>query len=147
MNKKRLSDDCHKTTDGNTTPKTKTISIIEQIEDPYYQRGFQDELKQLSKHEFKTIIIARFRMLECGKNYKGTLQEVCDVCNCIDNENHRLNDCIKFKPIMKNHPPVNFDDIYNNDLTVVRSVINAIEMIWDTSNSHGRIQRDVECAS
>ena len=147
MNKKRLSDDCHKTTDGNTTPKTKTISIIEQIEDPYYQKGFQDELKQLFKHEFKTIIMARFRMLECGKNFKGTLQEMCNVCKCIDNENHRLNDCTKFRPTMKSHPPVNFDDIYSNDLTKIRSVINAIEMIWDTFNSHGKVRRNIKCTS
>ena len=43
---------------------------------------------------------------------------------------------------MKSHQPINFDDIYSNDLTKIRSVISAIEMIWDTFNSHGKVRRD-----
>ena len=143
MNTKRLIDDCHKSTDGCTTPKTKAISIVQRIKDPYYQRGFQDELKQLTKYEFKTTIIARFRMLECGKNFKGTLRETCNECNCIDDENHRLNNCNKYASTMKDHPHVNFDDIYSNDVSVIRNVIYAIEKIWNTSNSHGTVRRDL----
>ena len=48
---------------------------------------------------------------------------------------------------MGGHPPVNFDDIYSNDLTKIRSVINAIEMIWDTFNSHGKVRRNIKCTS
>ena len=143
MNIKRINDECHKKTDVSTTPKTKTISIIEQINAPYYERGTHDELKQLTKHEFKTIVMARFRMLQCGKNFKGTMRELCEHCNCIDDENHRLNECKKFVTT-EGYPTVNFDDIYSNDITVIRNVINAIEKIWNTSNSHGTVHRHLQ---
>ena len=44
-------------------------------------------------------MIARFGLLECGKNFKGTQSEMCTECNCVDDENHRLNHCIKQRNI------------------------------------------------
>ena len=42
----------------------------------------------LTKRETKMLIIARFGMLECGKNFKGTMNEICLNCNTRDTEEH-----------------------------------------------------------
>ena len=48
-----------------------------------------------TKNECETPIIARYGMLECGMNYKGTLDSQCITCSTIDDEEHRLNDWLK----------------------------------------------------
>ena len=97
INTKRLIGDCHKNENGIQTPKTKTAHIIPKLSYDGYERNPQADIIQCTKHETKTIIIARFGMLECGRNYKGSMSEICNECNDLDDENHRLNFCAKFK--------------------------------------------------
>ena len=73
------------------TAKTKTSFVLKNIEDPEYERKPPKEFLMLNKYECKVVIIARFGMLECGKNYKGTLPLTCTICNSINDEEHRLN--------------------------------------------------------
>ena len=83
--------------------------------------------------------MSRYGMLECGCNFKGTLKENCDLCDCIDNENHRLNYCPKWKErnLYSNHTKLDFNDIYSNDANVLRDIITVIRKVWNTSNAHG----------
>ena len=78
-------------------------------------------------------------MLECGQNYKGTVCETCSLCNCLDNENHRLNFCPKWKEtnFYNAHDKVDFEKIYSKDMNEVRRVITAIHRVWNTENAHG----------
>ena len=78
-------------------------------------------------------------MLECGQNYKGTVSETCSLCNCLDNENHRLNFCPKWKEtnFYNAHDKVDFEKIYSKDMNEVRRVITAIHRVWNTENAHG----------
>ena len=39
---------------------------------PEYKREPSKVVMSLTKHETKALIIARFGMLECGRNYKGS---------------------------------------------------------------------------
>ena len=71
-NLKRLQSECYKTEDGIKVPKTKTHTIIDKISNEEYKRSPEHELLHMTKHETKTVIIARYGMLECGKNYKWT---------------------------------------------------------------------------
>ena len=96
LNKNRLHEDCHTNVNGTMVRKSKTAHIIDRIENPSYQRKPLGEILQLNKKETKTLIIARFRMLECGRNFKGTMKDTCDTCGCVDDEEHRLNICIRF---------------------------------------------------
>ena len=139
-NTQRLIDDCHKIVDGVPTPKTKTVTIVEQVKDPNYQREMKSELKHLSKYEFKSLMIARYRMLECGQNFKGTLHEMCVECKVIDDENHRLNYCSKYKTRSNTNEYINFDDIYCNNIAMVRPVLVGMERIWNTVNAHGTMR-------
>ena len=88
-------------------------------------------------------MIARFGMLECGKNFKNSIREICDTCNVIDDENHRLNHCIVHKKVNfydANHK-VNFSDVFSSDLPTLRAVINEIEKVWDVKNAHGTMNK------
>ena len=78
-------------------------------------------------------------MLECGQNFMGTLKDICDQCHSLDNENHRLNFCMKWKNINfhDSNVKVIFDDIFSDDPKVLRNVISSIEKVWNTKNAHG----------
>ena len=88
--KERLLDDCHKMVDGEKIQKTKTSTIADNITDEYIRKPL-NEIKNLSKNETRTLMMARYGMLQCGKNYGGSMQSICSDCNCLDDENHRLN--------------------------------------------------------
>ena len=94
-NKERLQEDCHETSKGTTKEKTKTKTILTRITEEGYKRQPRPEILRTTKHEAKTIVIARYGMLQCGKNYKGTMNEICNECDILDDEDHRLNCCVK----------------------------------------------------
>ena len=141
-NTQRLLNDCYKSSNGSLTPKTKTAHLIDCIKSPTYERKTCEELQQCTKHETKTIIIARFGMLECGQNFKGSMNSSCRACKVVDDESHRLNDCILYRtqngPVLTPH--VNFDDIYSSDHTVLSNVMSSIERLWNTKTAHRSIK-------
>ena len=78
-------------------------------------------------------------MLECGKNFKGSMRETCNVCNEYDDENHRLNFCKRFNDINLSNSDrkVNFKDVYSTDIEVIKRVITQIEKVWNVKTAHG----------
>ena len=143
-NKERLKNDLYKNENGTSIPKTKTMSIINKIANAEYIRGPEKEVLQSSKYEAKTIIIARYGMLECGNNFKGTLSPHCRTCNTKDDENHRLNEC----PLWKDSnlggagKSIDFQKIYDADIDVLRPLVDKIGQIWNTKNAHGNIRTE-----
>ena len=138
-NKNRLHEDCHKKENGTLSKKSKTAHIIDMIENPSYQRKPLGEIVQLTKQETKTLIIARFRMLECGRNFKGTMKEICDTCGCADDEEHRLNSCIKFVDINyhDNIDKISFETIFSRDPDTLRLIINRVAKVWNVCTGNG----------
>ena len=98
-----------------------------------------EPIPKLNRHETKVLILSRFHMLECGSNYKGTLPEVCPTCLVIDNEQHRLNDCTRFRKtnLCDSFNKCNFDDIYKNEFTIVKDMIHHVEKVWNLKTGHG----------
>ena len=79
-------------------------------------------------------------MLECGKNYKGTVNEVCSVCDCIDDEEHRLNICPKYDNNYRDHhEKLNFNTVFSDNIDDIRSIIPRIESLWNVKTGHGSI--------
>ena len=142
-NKTRLINECHKQSDNQRTKKTKTAHIVEKITHPSYTRQPQKELKSLSKKETKILMTARFGMLECGKNYKGTLSELCSLCCCIDDEEHRMNNCPKYyQTNFCNRPDkLGFNNIYSDNIDDIRIIMKRIETVWDINSGHGSIRK------
>ena len=142
--KKRLKEDCYKKENEQLIQKTKTKYIAEKLELSEYTRKPQREILYLTKNETKTLIIARYRMLDCGVNYKGTMNSQCDLCHCEDDENHRLNKCEKWRQynFIGNDSVIDFNDIYSDDIDTLRSIIEKISQLWNTRNAHGAMRKD-----
>ena len=88
------------------------------------------------KYEAKTILIARYRMLDFGVNSKGSMQLICVTCNTRDNGNHRLNECPKWGGSVENEfEKINFRDIYSDDIDKICAVIENITKIWNANES------------
>ena len=137
--KSRLIDDCYKIVEGQKVRKTKTEHIVNQLESQQYTRTPSPELQNLTKQETKTIMISRFRMLECGINFKNSFSTTCSTCKKRDDEVHRMNHCKRFRETNYYDDAIkpNFDDVYSSDVTVLRHIIAAIERVWNTRNAHG----------
>ena len=71
-------------------------------------------------------------MLECGKNFKGNKPEICSLCNEIDDENHRLNDCVKFRDInfYDSDIKVDFQRVFSNDIEILREILPSIQRVY-----------------
>ena len=138
-NTQTLLEQCHKKVNGETKIKTKTAHIIDQISAQDYTRGLTKEFTTLSRQETKTIMIARFHMLECGTNFKGTKSEMCRVCKTIDDENHRLNSCklYRYTNLYNETHKVAFNDIYSSDINILKQTLPYIEKVWNTRNANG----------
>ena len=141
-NTQRLIDDCHKTVDGVKVPKTKTAHILDTLTKDSYQRKPLVEITRCSKHVAKTLIIARFGMLDCGRNFKGSMKETCSTCCTKDDEEHRMNFCPKYCPINNygRTDKVSFSDVHSNDATTLKNVVARIEQVWNTKTAHGSIR-------
>ena len=138
-NTNRLIQDCHKTEDGVEKPKTKTAHIVNLIKDPSYQRAPLKELIKCTKIETKTILLGRFGMLECGKNFKGTSNANCTSCNAYDDEKHRLNYCSKSRTTNNydNDTKSDFDLVFSDKIETLRLIIPRISRVWNTRNANG----------
>ena len=138
-NKERLLEECYKTEDGTRKVKTKTSSIVAKLEDPAYKRQPDPIIKTMTKQQTRTMIVSRYGMLECGKNWGGSVKKECDRCNCVDDEDHRLNNCIKWKDhnLYDDHRKVDFHHIYSDDEQTVKNLMPHIEKLWNVKTGHG----------
>ena len=139
MNKKRLLDDCYKKENGEKIPKSKTKSIIDKLNAPDYTRKPINEIMSLPKYEGRTVILSRYGMLECGKNFKGTLRERCLICDLPDDEEHRLNKCPKYDMTNFSHSNdiVPFESIFSGDTKILKTIVPHINQVWNLKNGHG----------
>ena len=140
-NKARLFEECHKMADGKKIRKTKTAHIVDPLSADTYSRMPIPELQHMTKQETKTLIIARYKMLDCGVNFKNSMSTICSTCKKTDDENHRLNHCTRYRDtnFCDDEEKVNFDDVYSTDISVLKKIIDKIEKVWNTRNAHGTI--------
>ena len=139
INREKLIDECYETKAGAKKVKTKTAFILKKVEPDTYKRQFMEPIEKLNRHEAKILILSRFHMLECGKNFKGTLPEICPACKVLDDEQHRLNHCIRFRKtnLCDCAEKVDFDDVYKSDISIVKKMLNEIGKVWDLKAGHG----------
>ena len=135
----RLEEECHKKLNGQNIPKTKTLTILPELEGSNYERKPKDEILLCTKNECKALIIARYGMLECGMNFKGTLDSQCLTCNTINDEEHRLNNCMRLKEInfCDSIDKIPFNTIHSTDIQQLRVVISRISQVWNIKTGHG----------
>ena len=82
-------------------------------------------------------------MLECGKNFKGTLPEICQNCLVADSEDHRMNICPKWKDTnyFESETKINFSNVFSNDSSILPRVIERIQKVWELSLGNGLMKR------
>ena len=98
----------------------------------------------MTKNETKTIMTARYGMLECGKNFKGTVERECHSCGVADDESHRLNICSKWegKNLVGKDEKVNFQDVYSDNIQTLRKIVPHIQTLWNVKNAHGTMYKE-----
>ena len=142
-NKERLLHDCHKKYGGQQVPKTKTKIIIEKINKTDYTRKPEETILRMTKLETKTLITARYGMLECGKNFGGTIAGSCSECNVYNDENHRLNYCKRWKETNNYNASekIVFDEVHSEDIATLRRIIEKLQFVWNTRNASGTMNQ------
>ena len=87
--------------------------------------------------------MARYGMLDCANNYKckyGT--KLCTTCDIVDDENHRMNHCIKWKDINMygTEHEINFDAVYTNEIDTLKQISGLIQSIWNLENNKNEMK-------
>ena len=98
---------------------------------------------KLTSIEARALIMGRYGMLDCRANFsRGYGGKLCEVCNVIDDEIHRVNFCQKYSTINRYDNPekVDFESIYSDNVDDVMPVINAVLEIWDLENGRNKMK-------
>ena len=78
--------------------------------------------------------MGRYGMLNCKANFSsGYGGKDCATCNKVDDENHRINECIKYRAInlYERENKINFNLIYSDTVQEVLKVVEIILKLWD----------------
>ena len=143
VNKEKLTRYCKEKIGNTERVKTKTKFILDHINENLYICKPLPEIVSSNKLQAKTIIVARSGMLECGKNFKATLPETCVRCSKIDDENHRMNECVNWQHInyIDSCKKVDSQEVYCNDPQRLAVVIDQIRGVWELSLGRGMMKR------
>ena len=134
MNVKKLTEECQVKQRGIVKEKTKTKSILTQIENQEYKRGPLKIMEKGSVVVARAVIMGRYGMLKCRANFSSSFKDKnCPSCKMIDDENHRINQCVLYRSInlYDSSDKINYDWIYSNDLNEVLNVVKIILKMWD----------------
>ena len=84
-------------------------------------------------------------MLDCAANYRhGYGGPDCKQCGVKDDENHRINTCVRFKDRNLYHSTYKYDfqSIYSDDDDSISRTIEVVENLWILDN--GKIEMRME---
>ena len=144
-NKQKLLEGCIQQGPNGEKIKTKTAYIYHNINDDKPITEALPEIVSLSKVNTKTVILGRCGMLECGKNFKGSIPEMCRACGEDDDESHRLNRCNTWRHLNLSETvdKIDFGDIYSSDINVLIPVIRNIQRVWELQLGNGSMKKQV----
>ena len=82
-------------------------------------------------------------MLQFAKNFAtqhGTKQ--CKDCGVLDDENHRINLCIKYRSVnyCDKAEKIEFNDIFSDDNLKIMNVVKAILSVWDLAHNKNEVR-------
>ena len=118
--------------------RTKTLRLSEYIANGSYKyEGPPNVLFDFPRKTVKLILMARYGMLDCANNYHGKYgTKMCKECNVVDDENHRLNFCGKWRHVnlYGKGMMIDFETVYSEDKDVLRQVSTLLESVWNVEN-------------
>ena len=129
-NRERLIEMCT----GTKGEKYKTKRLLSKLEADNYKRSPCMNTLTKSRYFSRVRIMSMYHMLDCSKNYKiGNKGENCRTCNVTDDENHRINFCIKYqdKNLFQSPIKIDFNSIYSDNEETVGRMIEVVCKLWD----------------
>ena len=138
-NGEKLLENCQTMGDDGLKIHTKTRHIYEALSSEVYKAEPKKMIIEGNKQRTRTIFMSQNGMLECGKNMRGTIPEKCPQCDILDDENHRLNYCPKWRNT--SHGNIDFKDIYCSDSEKLDQIIYEIENVWELKYANGRMKK------
>ena len=143
-NIQKLREDCESTSRGETKIKTKTSFVLKSINSTNYQRRYDTFIDNYNSiHHTRALIMARFGMLKCANNFNtGFGTKLCGECNVCDDENHRINACIKWRKLNRydEQQKVDFNDIFSGDNDKCFQIVQIILSLWDLENGKNEMR-------
>ena len=139
MNKEKLKEMCS----GAKGVKSKTRFVINALESDTYERRPLFHVLNRGSLQARALIMGMFGMLQCAKNFKsGNGGGECRVCRVLDDENHRINYCYKFKDFNLYLSPIKYDFncIFSNDEDMVSRTIEVILEVWNLKNNRNEMR-------
>ena len=138
-NKERLIEMCA----GRNGEKKKTSNIAEKLRADSYVRAPCMNIISRSRYRSKVLIMSMFSMLNCATNFKNGYKTTnCQSCGILDDENHRINYCARFKEINLYKSPlkVDFEFINSDDTEAVDRIIDTVCMLWELKNGKNEMK-------
>ena len=138
MNKAQIKSYCFTRQRGEETVKTKTKNILSSIEVTEYTRKPGPFVNENNKLITRAYIMGRYGMLQCAANYSnGYGSKDCTECSVIDDENHRINHCVRWGTInwSGSDAKIDFNMIHSDDRSESMQVVETILSMWDLGNN------------
>ena len=123
--------------------KTKTRFVLDALKEENYKRGAHNAILNRDSLKSRVQIMAMCGMLDCGKNFKFKYGGTgCNLCKAVDDENHRINDCLKFKGLNLYGSDVKYDfqTIYSKDEESVIRTIDVVMSMWNLENGRNEMK-------
>ena len=100
-----------------------------------------------SKMGVRALIMGMSGMLDCANNFHNKYRtKECRECCKVDDESHRINDCVVFKDVNLYHSRLKFDfnSVYSeNELTLDRAE-TVIRSVWILDNGKNSVRTSLE---
>ena len=128
---------------GRNGEKMKTLKLLEKLKNKDYARAPCMNALKGSKSQGRVRLMATYRMLDCRRNFKkGYGGDLCNVCKTIDDENHRINYCTKYKERNLALSPIKFDfeSIYSDNEETVKRALEVISHLWNVENGENSMK-------
>lgn len=141
-NCEKLLSECRATRGDVVYDKTKTKSIVQAIGSGNYSRLKGSLLLNMTRCKAKALVMARYGMLDCGCNFENKYGgKMCDECNVIDDEGHRVNYCPRWSHVnlSSSVTKIDFSLVYSSERDDLESVADVILSIWDLGNGRNGI--------
>ena len=124
--------------------RTKTLKISDFIENGQYEyKRPQNPLFELPRKVVRTIIMARYGMLECANNYSGKYgTKLCKDCKVIDDESHRLNTCKRWSNVnlYGRGCSINFESVFSDDKETLLQLSTCLKSVWNLEHGKNEMQ-------
>ena len=134
QNTNRLTEECQTRSRGTSRVKTKTKTIAEKLGDSDYKRVPLPMILKLPSIQTRALIMGRYGMLDCKSNYAMKYGgKMCLDCDMLDDEAHRINDCVKYRGVNRcdGGAKIDFEMIYSDVMSDAMTVVDAILTVWD----------------